>query len=124
MAEAVAEGVKEAGGEPEVLFVSAAEVSDLASETAFALGCPSMGTEELEETEMEPFMAELESGISGKKIALFGSYGWGSGEWMRDWEGRIQAAGAAVVNGEGVIANGEPSEDVVSELKALGRALV
>ena len=91
---------------------------------AFALGCPSMGTEELEETEMEPFMEELESGISGKKIALFGSYGWGSGEWMRDWEGRIQAAGAAVVNEEGVIANGEPSEDVVSELKALGRALV
>lgn len=124
MAEAVAEGVKEAGGEPEVLFVSAADISALASQDAFALGCPSMGTEELEEAEMEPFMAELEGSISGKKIALFGSYGWGSGDWMRDWEERIQSAGAAVVNGEGVIANGEPSDDVIEELKALGKALV
>lgn len=124
MAEAVAEGVKEAGGEAEVLFVSAADVSALASENAFALGCPSMGTEQLEETEMEPFMAELEGSISGKKIALFGSYGWGSGEWMRDWEDRIQSAGATVVNGEGVIANGEPSDDIISDLKALGKALV
>lgn len=124
MAEAVAEGVKEAGGEPEVLFVSAADTSALASQDAFALGCPSMGTEELEEAEMEPFMAELEGSISGKKIALFGSYGWGSGDWMRDWEERIQSAGAAVVNGEGVIANGEPSDDVIEELKALGKALV
>lgn len=124
MAEAVAEGVKEAGGEAELLFVSAADVSALASENAFALGCPSMGAEELEDAEMEPFMAELESQIGGKKIALFGSYGWGNGEWMRDWEERIQNAGATVVNGEGVIANGEPSEDAVNDLKALGRALL
>ena len=83
MAEAVAEGVKEAGAEADLKFVSAATVDELAAEPAFALGCPSMGAEELEDAEMEPFMAELESKISGKKIALFGSYGWGGGEWMR-----------------------------------------
>ena len=69
-------------------------------------------------------MAELESKISGKKIALFGSYGWGGGEWMRDWEARIQSAGATVVNGEGIIVNGEPDDDIIEELKALGKALV
>lgn len=124
MAEAVAEGVKEAGAEADLKFVSAASVDELAAEPAFALGCPSMGAEELEDAEMEPFMADLESKISGKKIALFGSYGWGGGEWMRDWEARVQSAGATVVNGEGVIVNGEPDDDTIEELKALGRALV
>jgi flavodoxin I len=124
MAEAVAEGVKEAGAEADLKFVSAATVDELAAEPAFALGCPSMGAEELEDAEMEPFMAELESKISGKKIALFGSYGWGGGEWMRDWEARIQSAGATVVNGEGIIVNGEPDDDIIEELKALGKALV
>ena len=124
MAEAVAEGVKEAGAEADLKFVSAATVDELAAEPAFALGCPSMGAEELEDAEMEPFMAELESKISGKKIALFGSYGWGGGEWMRDWEARVQSAGATVVNGEGIIVNGEPDDDTIEELKALGKALV
>ena len=124
MAEAVAEGVKEAGAEADLKFVSAATVDELAAEPAFALGCPSMGAEELEDAEMEPFMAELESKISGKKIALFGSYGWGGGEWMRDWEARIQSAGATVVNGEGIIVNGEPDDDIIEELKALGKAVV
>ena len=94
MAEAVAEGVKEAGAEADLKFVSAATVDELAAEPAFALGCPSMGAEELEDAEMEPFMAELESKISGKKIALFGSYGWGGGEWMRDWVDRMTALGS------------------------------
>lgn len=124
MAEAVAEGVKEAGAEVDLKFVSAASVDELAAESAFALGCPSMGAEELEDAEMEPFMADLESKISGKKIALFGSYGWGGGEWMRDWEARVQSAGATVVNGEGIIVNGEPDDDTIEELKALGKALV
>ena len=119
-----AEGVKEAVAEADLKFVSAATVDELAAEPAFALGCPSMGAEELEDAEMEPFMAELESKISGKKIALFGSYGWGGGEWMRDWEARIQSAGATVVNGEGIIVNGEPDDDIIEELKALGKALV
>lgn len=83
-----------------------------------------MGAEVLEESEMEPFVEEVEGFAAGKKIALFGSYGWGGGEWMRDWEARIQSAGATVVNGEGIIVNGEPDDDIIEELKALGKALV
>lgn len=124
MAEAVTEGIREAGGEAEPVFVSGADVAALAESECFALGCPSMGTEELEEAEFEPFMSELEGKISGKKIALFGSYGWGNCEWMRDWEERVQKAGATVINGEGVTVNGEPDEDTIDDLKRLGKALI
>ncbi len=123
MAEAVAAGIQEAGSEAELLFPTQIDATTLLTEDAFALGCPSMGAEELEETEMEPFMAELESGLSGKKVALFGSYGWGDGEWMRNWEERVRAAGAMLVN-DGVIVNGEPSDDEVEQLKALGKMLL
>ena len=83
MAVAMAEGAKDAG---EVGFLQLTRQMLLFLEAkAFALGCPAMGAEVLEEGEMEPFMAELDSQIAGKTIALFGSYGWGGGEWMRDW---------------------------------------
>lgn len=108
MAEAVAEGVKEAGAEADLKFVSAATVDELAAEPAFALGCPSMGAEELEDAEMEPFMAELESKISGKKIALFGSTDGAAVNGCVTGKHCIQSAGATVVNGEGIIVNGEP----------------
>ena len=124
MAEAVGEGIKAAGKECAVVSVSDISASDLEGETSFALGCPAMGAEVLEEGEMEPFVEEVEGFAAGKKIALFGSYGWGGGEWMRDWEARIQSAGATVVNGEGIIVNGEPDDDIIEELKALGKALV
>ena len=105
MAEAVAEGIKAAGAEAELLEVGAASVDALKGEKAFALGCPAMGSEVLEECEMEPFVAELEPHVSGKVIALFGSYDWGDGEWMREWVDRMKAAGATVVGDEGVICN-------------------
>ena len=83
-----------------------------------------MGAEVLEESEVEPFMAELEAnGLAGKKIALFGSYGWGDGEWMRSWEDRIRAAGGELINGAGVMANNAPTDDVKDECRSLGRAL-
>ena len=82
-----------------------------------------MGEEQLEETIMEPFMEELDSIISGKNVGLFGSYGWGNEEWMRDWENRIQSDGAALVNGEGVACNGAPDGEAEEALKELGRAL-
>ena len=82
MAEAVAKGVTDAGKEAEIVFVSSASIDELKSETAFALGCPAMGAEVLEEGEMEPFVTELEGCVAGKTIGLFGSYGWGDGEWM------------------------------------------
>lgn len=123
MADAIAEGIKEGQKEANVVDVSGVSASDLSAATVFALGCPAMGAEVLEETEMEPFVAELENYVSGKKIALFGSYGWGDGQWMRDWEERMTAAGATIVNGEGLICHEAPDEDMIQECSALGKAL-
>ena len=123
MASMLAEGVTAAGGEAEVLPVDAVSVADLADAKAIALGCPSMGAEQLEETVMEPFMEELDSQLTGKHVGLFGSYGWGNGEWMQDWETRVQADGADLVNAEGVICNAAPDGEAEEALKALGSAL-
>ena len=123
MAEFVAEGIREAGKEAAVLSADMVSAADLKGEKAFALGCPSMGAEQLEESVMEPLMEELDGHISGKKIALFGSYGWGGGEWKREWEERIQNGGASVIEGEGVIANGAPDAEAEENCRALGRAL-
>ena len=84
MAAAVAEGVQEAGSKAEIINVSDASAADLQSMKGFALGCPAMGAEVLEEMEMEPFMCELEGSLAGKSVGLFGSYGWGDGQWKRD----------------------------------------
>ena len=123
MAEAIADGVRDAGKEAEVVFVSSITPDALKDEPVFALGCPAMGAEVLEEAEMEPFVAELEGNVKGKKIALFGSYGWGDGQWMRDWEERMTSAGATVVNGEGLICQEAPDGDVISECESLGKQL-
>ena len=122
MANAVAEGIKEAGKEAAVLEVSAVTAADLNDETVFALGCPAMGAENLEESEFEPMFTEVEGSLSGKKIALFGSYGWGSGEWMADWEERSKAAGAVLVT-DSVICQEAPDDDAVENCKKLGAAL-
>ena len=82
-----------------------------------------MGAEVLEETEMEPFVEAIESSVSGKKIALFGSYGWGDGEWMREWVERMVAAGAQIVNGEGLMAHETPDDSALEECKNLGQQL-
>lgn len=123
MANAVAEGVKEAGKESAAVEVSSMTPDALKDAPVFALGCPAMGAEVLEEDEMEPFMAEVESFAKGKQIGLFGSYGWGDGQWMRDWEERVADAGAAVVGGQGVIAQETPDEDALSKCRELGRSL-
>lgn len=123
MANAIGEGITAAGGEADVKSVSNATVDELVSENVFALGCSSMGDEVLEETEMEPFVEELEKSVAGKKIALFGSYGWGDGQWMRDWQKRMADAGAEVVDGEGLICNEYPDDDALAKCKALGQNL-
>ena len=106
MANAIVEGIKEAGKEAEAVFVSDMNIDELKGEGVFALGCPAMGAEVLEESEMEPFVADVEGFASGKKIGLFGSYGWGDGQWMRDWEARMSGAGATIVGGAGCRCNG------------------
>lgn len=122
MAEAVVEGIKAAGQEAELLEVGNADAKTVAAVDALALGCPAMGAEVLEESEMEPFVEELESLVSGKKILLFGSYGWGDGEWMRTWEETCKADGA-VLACESVLANEAPDDNAVAACQALGKAL-
>ena len=122
MAEAVAEGIKAAGQEAELLEVGNADAKTVAEEAAFALGCPAMGAEVLEESEMEPFVEELESYVSGKKILLFGSYGWGDGEWMRNWEDDCREAGIELACNS-VVCNDAPDEDAITACKELGAAL-
>lgn len=122
MANALADGIREAGGEAALITVDSVSADALAGEEVFALGCPSMGAEELEESEMEPFVAELEGKVKGKKILLFGSYGWGDGEWMRSWEADCKEAGANLVQ-EGVICNEEPDEEAKDACQNLGKAL-
>ena len=123
MAAAIGEGITEAGKEAVVTDISSVSMDDLQAASAFALGCPAMGAEVLEEGEMEPFVTEVEAFASGKKTGLFGSYGWGDGQWMRDWEDRMKAAGATVVGGEGVICQETPDDEALENCKALGKEL-
>lgn len=123
MAEAVAQGITDAGAEAEVFTVSDISAQDAAQYTRLALGCPAMGSEVLEEEEFAPFFEALQGSLSGKKVALFGSYGWGDGEWMRTWEDTCRKDGAVLVS-ESVICNAEPGEDGVEQCEALGADLV
>ena len=123
MANAVGAGVTAAGGEANVVYVGDASIDELKNAKAFALGCPAMGAEVLEEGEMEPFVTDLEGFVSGKTIGLFGSYGWGDGQWMRDWVDRMTAAGATVVNGEGVICQDALDGAAEAACQELGKAL-
>ena len=123
MANAIVEGIKEAGKEAEAVFVSDMNIDELKGEGVFALGCPAMGAEVLEEGEMEPFVCDVEGFAAGKTIALFGSYGWGDGQWMRDWVERAQGDGAQVLNGEGLICNEAPDDDVQAACRKLGADL-
>ena len=122
MAKAVAEGMEEAGASVKVVTFDDITPADLNEEQAFALGCSAMGDEELDEGSAEPFVAELEGSVSGKKVVLFGSYDWGDGEWMRNWEERMTKAGAIIVTT--VIANNEPDEEAVENCKNAGKELL
>ena len=123
MAEMVAEGIKEAGREAVILPAEEASLADVEKYRAIAMGCPSMGDEVLEESTMEPFVEEIEGSGSGKPLGLFGSYGWGDGQWMRDWTDRMKQAGASVIGGEDAICNGAPDADAEAALKELGKRL-
>lgn len=122
MADAVAEGVKSAGGEADVISVSDANAAIVNDYDAFAFGCPAMGAEVLEEGEFDPFFTEIEASLSGKKAGLFGSYGWGDGEWMRNWEDRCREDGIELVS-DSVICMEAPDDAALEECRALGRAL-
>lgn len=120
MAQAVLDGAKEVNSETKLFNVSEITADEAAGYDTLILGCPAMGAEVLEEGEFEPFFTELEGSLSGKNVALFGSYGWGDGEWMRSWEERVNAAGAKLVC-ESVIANDAPDDEAVINCNVLGK---
>lgn len=121
MAMAIADGAKEVNPDTKFFNVSTISADEAASYDTLILGCPAMGSEVLEESEFDPFFTELEPKLSGKKVALFGSYGWGDGEWMRSWEERVTAAGADLVGAEGLIVNDAPDDDATEECRELGK---
>ena len=124
MAEAVVEGAQGAGADVECFEVDSFSVDQIDDFDGLALGCPSMGAEELEEGSYEPFFAEaVDSGkLSGKPVVLFGSWGWGAGAWMETWSERTTEAGAKLVNT--FIVENEPDEEGVQGSKDLGAELV
>lgn len=124
MANAVAEGMRQAGAECSVLTSADVTADTVAAQEAVALGCPAMGAEELEETEFAPMFDGIKSALAGKAVALFGSYGWGDGEWMRNWEERAKNDGATLVGGEGLIVNETPDDEALEKCAALGAELV
>ena len=119
--EAMAKAVAEGAG------VEAVSVSDFSGNIsdydALAFGCPAMGDEQLEEAEFEPFFARIENELSGKKVVLFGSYDWGTGDWMHAWEERVKGDGAELVGGEGYITNLDANDTELGELRELGKKL-
>ena len=122
MAASVAEGVQDAGAEAVMMTASEFDVTMMDTFDAVAFGCPSMGAEELEESEFAPMFSACEAKLSGRRIALFGSYGWGDGEWMRTWEENCKNNGADLVC-EPVICNEAPDDEAIAACKALGTAL-
>ena len=123
MANYIADGIRTAGGEAELFGPDGFSAENLTAFSAVAFGCPAMGDEVLEESEFEPMFSALESSLSGKNIALFGSYGWGDGAWMRDWCSRCRNAGANLLDENGLIVNETPDSDGEAACKELGGKL-
>ena len=120
MAEAIADGAREAGAQADLFSVDQVTVDQALEYDKLALGCPAMGAEVLEEAEFEPFFTELEGRLGGKKVALFGSYDWGDGQWMRDWAQRADSAGANVYQDEGLILHLTPDEEGLEQCRTFG----
>ena len=121
MAKAVAEGAKAAGADVDLL--TCADVNSVDGYDAVALGCPAMGAEELEDGEFLPMLEGIEPSLPGKKVALFGSYDWGVGEWLTNWETRCGEKGITLA-AESVKCNNTPDDDGLAACRALGTAIV
>lgn len=122
MASAVLEGAKKAGAEADLYSCDAFSADKLGDYDAVAFGCPAMGDEVLEEGEFEPMFEACKGSLGGKKVALFGSYGWGDGEWMRSWESDCKGAGIDLIC-DGVMCNETPDDAGLAECEALGAKL-
>lgn len=122
MANAIADGVRGKDKDVALFSVSNFDISKINEYEKLALGCPSMGSEVLEESEFEPFFSSIESNLSGKTVALFGSYGWGDGQWMRDWQERVENTGAILIE-DGLTINESPDEMGIQLCISLGEKL-
>ena len=122
MAKAVAEGMESAGAQVTMLTPDQVKASELSAYDAIAFGCPAMGSEVLEEMEFQPMFDEVKRSLGGKSAALFGSYGWGDGEWMRSWEARCNDDGANLAC-DSVICNETPDDDGLAACRNLGASL-
>ena len=122
MAEAVADGAREKGADVSLIEAGSFSADMVADYEGIAFGCPAMGDEVLEEDEFEPMFTAVEGSLTGKKGGLFGSYGWGDCQWMRDWEERCSNAGITLA-ADSVTANDAPDDDAVAACKELGAAL-
>lgn len=122
MAKAIKDGVEEKNTTVKLISVGDASIDDVLNADLVAFGCPAMGDEQLEESEMEPFIESISEAVKGKNIVLFGSYGWGSGEWMTSWEKQMEGFGANLVQ-ESLIINNEPDENELDQCKKLGKVL-
>ena len=122
MANAIAEAMKAAGAEAEIMTSEQADAGKLADLDAIAFGCPAMGAEELEETEFAPMFDAVKGALSGKDVALFGSYGWGDGEWMRTWEDDCKSSGMNLVC-DSVICCEAPDGEALDHCRKLGAEL-
>ncbi|MCD8036174.1 MAG: flavodoxin, partial [Clostridiales bacterium] len=122
MAGKVADGAKAAGADVTVMTASEFSAAKAAEFDAIAFGCPSMGDEQLEESEFEPMWSEVKGAIAGKKVALFGSFGWGDGQWMRTWEDDCSTSGIRLAC-DSVICCGAPDDAASAELENIGKAL-
>lgn len=122
MAKAVVKGAQDKGADAELIYCNDFSASKVADYDAIAFGCPAMGAEVLEESEFQPMFDEVSVALGGKKIALFGSYGWGTGEWMENWENDCKGAGASLAC-DSVICNNTPDDEGLMQCEALGAAL-
>ncbi|KPU43122.1 flavodoxin [Oxobacter pfennigii] len=123
MASAISKAASEEGLEVNVMSVDKADKNAVLDADIVAFGCPSMGAEQLEEAEMEPFISEIEQeNIAGKPMALFGSYEWGDGQWMADWEDRMKKAGVNLID-KGLIIQSTPDNDGLERCEELGKKL-
>ena len=123
MANLIADGIKEAGAEVEVATSYCFGIDDVYNYEKIVLGCPSMGDEELEDSEFEPMYSSIKPKLNGKKVALFGSYGWGECDWMRDWESDAKDAGAVLISEEGLTVNETPEGDACDACKEYGKKI-
>ena len=123
MANKVAEGIENQGEKAKLIRFEDISVDDLKDDKVFALGCPAKGTEELDLDLVQPFMDDFKDHFKGKTVALFGSYGWGDGQWMRDWVSLVEENGAKVLNGEGVICLESPDNESEQACLNLGKEL-